>query len=65
MTKKLLENGVAKSFAGSIVAPMKWDWKCIRLLALLAVQLLIPKIRDTGAPLPKPAADPTGELPYE
>jgi ACS family hexuronate transporter-like MFS transporter len=35
------------------------------LLALLAVQLLIPKIRDTGAPLPMPAADPTGELPYE
>ncbi|MEA3212702.1 MAG: transporter, family, hexuronate transporter [Chthoniobacter sp.] len=35
------------------------------LLALLAVHLLIPKIRDTNAPLPKPAADPTGELPYE
>ena len=37
MTKKLLENRVAKSFIASIVAPMKWDWKCIRLLALLAV----------------------------
>lgn len=40
-------------------------FSCTYLLALIAVQLLIPKIRDTNAPPPKPAADPSGELPYE
>ena len=37
MSKNLSENDVAKPFTTSIVTPVKWDWKCIRTLALLAV----------------------------
>jgi MFS transporter, ACS family, hexuronate transporter len=35
------------------------------ILALLAVQLLILKIPETGRPIPKPTADPTGQLTTE
>ena len=35
------------------------------LLALLAVQLLIPKIQDTRQPPPEPPVDPTGQLATE
>ena len=37
MNQNLSENDVAKPFTTSIVPPVKWDWKCIRTLALLAV----------------------------
>ncbi len=37
MNQNLREFFVAKTFTTSIVPPVKWNWKCIRMAAVLAV----------------------------